>query len=584
MIIVKKFLILFVLSLFCFILCFFVALQPNIVNKQTGPSNLVALPPNIENTQTGPSNSIALPPNIVIDKQPGPVGPGFFYSSDYPNDAACIQAALDAAKSGDQIIIRDGDYYITKCIKQYNKNLNIIGEGKVTLHLQNTDSVFGLLFEGSRITNQQLSKSSYKGSSKITLINASQVRPGYLIRIWNNHRWCPLIYPDQMTGETYLVKSVAGNTVTLNEPLIRNYNLSDSSQVEVYNPIEVHFKNIRLEDYRPTDSRMGLTCRYCINSTVNNCYFNASGLSNLNFYTSYNMSIHDNEIYNAVKPGSGYGVAIWSGSAYAYIYNNYIKNCRHDITSNEDDYLTLNRELYVYNNTLIGGSLTGAEVVDAHACTLDYHIYNNDIYPQSGHFAATDASYFFEFYNNTVHGGDNFGGGVLGRGNIDGTTRLIENNTLYDSSYIYAARGSGIGDTLTIENNTQYNGLSGVTSYNGYNTSFTNIVIENNHFVNMSDYGIRYRFSTDINSLKIRNNKIENIPNTGYAGILLEGKGFTYNSVIVQNNNLINVFCPKIIIKDIPKAIISENNIIENNTGLVLFAVFRRLQHRDMHL
>ena len=36
-----------------------------------------------------------------------------------------------------------------------------------------------------------------------------------------------------MTGEIYAVKSVNENVVTLNEPLLRDYNLSDTVQVNI---------------------------------------------------------------------------------------------------------------------------------------------------------------------------------------------------------------------------------------------------------------------------------------------------------------------------------------------------------------
>ena len=96
------------------------------------------------------------------------------------------------------------------------------------------------------------------------LTDASQVRQNDLIKIWKNVQWCPLPvadnYPDQMTGEMYAVKSVNGNVVTLNQPLLRDYRLSESVQVEVYRPIQMHIKNIRIEDTGRTTVHHGLFC------------------------------------------------------------------------------------------------------------------------------------------------------------------------------------------------------------------------------------------------------------------------------------------------------------------------------------
>jgi hypothetical protein len=173
------------------------------------------------------SSPAALAANIVIDKEAGSAEPGFFHTPNYANDAACIQAALDYSKSGDTITIREGDYYITKGIYQKNKSLSIIGEGKVTLHIQTSNKESNdIYFGGSLITSKTLSANVKKGSSQVVLTDASRVHQNDLIKIWKNVQWCPLDYPDnypdQMTGEIYAVKSVNRNVVTLNQPLLRD--------------------------------------------------------------------------------------------------------------------------------------------------------------------------------------------------------------------------------------------------------------------------------------------------------------------------------------------------------------------------
>ena len=256
------------------------------------------------------SSPAALAANIVIDKEAGPTGPGIFHTPNYANDSACIQAALDTSKSGDTITIRRGDYYITKEIYQTNKSLNIIGEGKVTLHIQTPDR--GILkemnqeifFNGSLITSKNLSANANKGSSQVVLTDASQVRQNDLIKIWKNVQWCPLDvpdnYPDQMTGEMYAVKSVNGNVITLNQPLLRDYSLSETVQVEVYRPIQMHIKNIRIEDTGETMLHHGLVLQYCKDSSVTDSWFNNSGFGAVCLYSCFNVSVNNNEIYNSL--------------------------------------------------------------------------------------------------------------------------------------------------------------------------------------------------------------------------------------------------------------------------------------------
>jgi len=75
----------------------------------------------------------------------------------------------------------------------------------------------------------------------------------------------------------YVIKSVNGNIVTLNQPLLRDYNLSETVQVEVYKPIQMHIKNIRIQDTGATMIHHGLVMQYCKDSSVTNSWFNNSG-------------------------------------------------------------------------------------------------------------------------------------------------------------------------------------------------------------------------------------------------------------------------------------------------------------------
>jgi hypothetical protein len=110
----------------------------------------------------GLSSSAALAENIVFNKEAEPSGLGLFHSPNYANDAVCIQPALNYSKSGDTIIIRAGNYYITKGIHQTGKSLNIVGDGKVTLQIQTSSKEYNdLFFGGSLITNQKLSPISW---------------------------------------------------------------------------------------------------------------------------------------------------------------------------------------------------------------------------------------------------------------------------------------------------------------------------------------------------------------------------------------------------------------------------------------
>ncbi|AKB19679.1 hypothetical protein MSWHS_2816 [Methanosarcina sp. WWM596] len=487
-------------------------------------------------------------------------------TSDYKDDATCIQAALDNSKSGDTITIREGDYYITKRISQKDKSLNIIGEGKVTLHLKTAEGNNNIRFAGSKITTQSLSANAQKGSSKVILSDASQVRQNDLIKIWKNVQWCPLDYPNQMTGEIYAVQSVNGNVVTLNQPLLRDYKLSETVQAEIYRPIEMHIKNIGIQNVNAAGVYEGIKLSYCKDSSVTDSWFKDNGQASLRIDTCFNVDVKNNEIYNSIHEGNGYGISVADAAAFVNIENNHIENCRHAIMSGTGDFKALNRDIVISNNILIGANIASSHVIDAHPMTIDYTIIKNKIYPETKFVAFYDGTLQSIFSENEVYGGH---GAVARRCNLNDGVHVIKGNHIETEGYLYAGTGNGIGDTLVIMNNNQNNGQQwyGV----GLNSeSFRNIVISKNHFGDLSGRGVDLTFHIDDINLEISDNTFENIRR---EGIYLDGNSYTNGNVKIQNNNLINVYPSspgsEIKIKNIQNAFVSGNQILEEDSSVM---------------
>jgi hypothetical protein len=526
--------------------------------------------------------------NIVIDKEAGSAEPGFFYTPNYANEAACIQAALDYSKSGDTITIRKGDYYITKGISQKNKSLNIVGEGKVTLYIQTSNKEYNdIYFGGSLITSGTLNNNAKKGLSQVVLTDVSKVHKDDLIKIWKNVPWCPLDYPDnypnQMTGEIYTVKSVSGNVVTLNQPILRDYNLSETIKVEVYRPVEINIKNIRLEDTGETMSHHGLAMQYCKDSSVTNSWFNNCGFGAICLYSCFNVSINNNEIYNSLLPNSGYGVNVASGTAFVNIEHNHIENCRHAITGNSAELKSLNRDVFIADNTLIGANITGSNVIDSHADTIDFVVTKNKIYPQITSetlyyctfleyrspqelpffFAFSDGTQQSTFSNNEIFGGY---GGIFTRGAVSKGVHVYENNTFNDMLGNMYEGGNGTDDTLIIRNNTQNSGMRGIIFpfYGG----FKNILISKNTFSNLSYQGVYQKFLMDGVNLDISKNTFENL---GREGIYIDGNSLKNGTVKIQKNILINVNTSNsstgITVKNVQNPEITVNSAAGSNTA-----------------
>ncbi|MDQ1251657.1 MAG: hypothetical protein QG646_765 [Euryarchaeota archaeon] len=422
-----------------------------------------------------------------------------------------------------------------------------------------------ILFNGSQVANPNITVNAYKDSSQIVLSDASRVRQNDLIKIWKNVQWCPLPdpnnYPDQMTGEMYAVKSVNGNTITLNQPLLRDYRLSESVQIEVYRPVQIHIKNIRIEDDTGAGTlHHGLVLYYCKDSSVTDSWFNNSGFGAVCLYSCFNVSVNNNEMYNSVRPGSGYGVNVASGSAFVNVTNNYIKNCRHAVTGNSAELKSLNRDVFIAYNTMIGANITGSNVVDAHAVTIDFVVTKNKIYPQLPRYNAfADGSQRSVFSNNEIFGGY---GGIFKRGAVTDGVHIYENNTFNGISGEMYTGGNGIDNTLIIRNNTQNKGGYGI--YFPLQGGFRNIIISENTFSNLLRQGVYHKFFINGVNLNISKNTFKNI---GREGVYIDSNSFKNRDVRIQNNILINVATSNsssgVTVKNIQNTVINGNQILK---------------------
>lgn len=500
----------------------------------------------------------------------GKIKPAQYACSEYENDAACIQAAIDAASPGEELIILEGVYNIPSQISSSGKSLTLIGRGNVVFNISSPVGVNnGLCFEGIIITsNLSVASDATIGTPTVTVSNGSSIQVGDIIKIWKNIQWCPLDYSDQMTGEMYKVKSVAGNVITLSENLYRSYPVSDGSYINVYRPIEIHIKNIKIVQSDATGEYEGISIRYSVDSSVSKCDIQNAGFAGVSFYSSYNVKILDNIITNCIKTGSGYGVGIWSGTAHADISLNNISNCRHCVTLNTDERNSLVRDVDIHNNIMTAATITTSYCVDSHNMAIDVHIHDNHMYLPNGAMSAFwDGTLNSVFENNKIYGGY---GAVERRGSINNGIRIIKNNYLEGSvnSRLYRAGYYSTGEHLEISDNSQIGGSYGIQFESNTNRteSFKNLVIKNNTLCNLTYDGISIVLNGDDGNIVIDGNIIYEANNNGISII---ANSHTTDSVCVSNNNIIDFnyayhYFSGILITDILYAVLENNKIYDN--------------------
>ena len=443
--------------------------------------------------------------------------------------------------------------------------MTIIGSGNVTFDINTgVASQPAFYFYGSEIDAEYLAIDANKGETQVVLNDASNVRQSDLIKIWKDVQWCPDDYPQQKTGEMYLAESVDGNTVTLNQPLIRDYGKSDNSISEIYRPIRIQIDNIKFQNEDPTGNLEGLALRYCKDSLITNCWFNDNGQASIRLYSCFNVELANNYISDSRRRGRGYGISIADASSFIYVHNNQIENCRHCIMSGTSQFEALNRDVLISNNTLYGSSVPDANVIDAHPMTIDYKVTGNSVYPVSGFFAFYDGTLESVFSDNYVYGG----GGVKRRGSVDDGQHVIKNNDVEGGS-LYQSAGYGVGDTLLISGNSNKNGEYGVALDS---EDFRNVTIDGNTFDGLSVDGIyivMQSSTSDAMDVTVSNNTISNVQKNGMYLKRSDGANKMNLEVtgnIINNVNLLSGDCDGIYMEDTREANVT-NNYIPDDTG-----------------
>jgi len=493
----------------------------------------------------------------------GKTNSGADYICDGVDDHVQFQACFNAAPSGSVILILPGTYTFGAGVTVYQnyKDLTIIGLSApedVVINVATYNPA--IYFNGQLVSNQNLTANAAKDAWAVTVSSTSGIAAGDIIVINNNVKWCPDYYADQTAGEAYLVKSVSGGTINLNEPLLRAYNTSEASEIKVYRPIRMHIENITLSNASGTGEYAGLRLSFAKDSIIKNCHFYNNGLASVRVQGCYNCFVEQNKIMDSIHAGNGYGISVYDAAAYITLRDNRVENCRHCIMSGTSSFEALNRDIVIENNTLIGGDVTGSDVLDCHPSTINQFVRCNKIYPKSTHNAIWDGSKYSIIESNEIHSGY---AAICRRGTVTGGYHIIRDNYMDGSAIMYTAVDTSIGDTLIIEGNQ----FIGPSSY-GINLdaeTYDHIIIKDNIIKDCTSHGIIIIGRHAGTCISIEDNEIRSL--VGNA-IKIDHSSYTNGKVRIHGNriseaNRNNTTWSSVYLKNITNASITGNRITD---------------------
>lgn len=500
---------------------------------------------------------------LVVDDDAEPAVSGLYLVSNYADASACIQAAFDAAASGDTVIIREGNYGITRQVSQKGKDLTITGSGEVKFNINLGSGNPGFYFAGKSVKDSDFASDAKTGESAVALKDAAGAAAGDIIRIYNNTLWCPDDYPTHKAGELYEIKSVSGNNITLETPLIRDYAVANGSKAMLYRPVSVKVSGLSFYGAGAEAEVQGLTLEFCKDSSISQSHFENNGQAAIYLRTCSNVDVGDNTILSSNMTGYGYGVAPVNASATINIHDNVIRNCRHAITSGDSNDYGVNRDIFITENELHRDNGKSA-VVDAHPTTINYTVTGNTIYAE-GVSAFNDGTIYSVFSNNKVYGGV----AVTHRGNITDSVKIITGNTIEGADSAIFSEGKPSFKEIAIKDNVLVggSGVDGILMSGAI--SAEKLTITGNSIKNSKNGMAITLINAGSSAIDISGNTIENAQRSGiYLNLDATDSSSvrTISGNIIKNADRSNGEYQGISLVNVDYADIDENQITDSTT------------------
>lgn len=369
------------------------------------------------------------------------------------NDKTVIDSAVAYISSGGTLVLRGSFTPASQILVE--KDINIIGQNcTINIPVGYTGNDI-LMFRGDTIRSTTLTFDVSAGASSVPITDASGVVPGDLVLVYDDSIYNTVDYPTVKRGELHRIRSVSGNTITIEDDLLYSYDFDSLNATAVLiSPIKISISSVSVVGLAQTitDYR-GIYLSGCVDSVISNCVFSDISVRANCAYRSYNVAYRDCVISGCNYVGYGYGIAVLNACSHVSIDCD-ICNCIHSITVGCDSTPGQSRDVCV-----TGGSYN---FIDAHAYAESLFVSNSVIR-----------------YGDIVSGAKHtvisackiYDGEISCRGNWDNRTFVIRECSLFgegvNGGIVFNNPSYPMFYLLVVENNTFYNTAYGISVLTG---------------------------------------------------------------------------------------------------------------------
>ncbi len=274
------------------------------------------------------------------------------------NDIIFSEVLASSLDQGAILIFPSGNFLFNKTIN-LPSNIVIKGQGadKTTFTFDLGGKGHSITASGRPVINDTtyLVKTFYKDDISVKVHNVTLFSEGDWIQIiQNDTNLVTSSWAIHSVGQIVRIKSIAGNTITLDSPLRMEYNLERTPYIRRINPISnvgiECIKIVRKDDTAPEQSS-NINFNYTVNSWVKcveseNCTF-----SHIQARNSSNLTISKSYMHHGFDYGGGgraYGVMLHSTTNECLVEDNIFERLRHSMIVQSG----ANGNVFAYNYSL----------------------------------------------------------------------------------------------------------------------------------------------------------------------------------------------------------------------------------------
>ncbi|MFD2261727.1 NosD domain-containing protein [Lacibacterium aquatile] len=234
---------------------------------------------------------------------------------------------------------------------------------------------------GTRTVQSLLTANASASAATVTVADGSQFPVGSYVMLAQNKLWDMLDPPKGATyGEMHRVKAVAGNQVTLDEPVLYAATVAEGARLERLDFLAgITLRNVSASGQGLGYNQIGVDLSVCRDILIEGCSFDLFAHSGITIGTSAHFQVLRSQVTRGRRPGFSYGVAIQHGSHWGNVTDCFFSDLRHGVSIGGSQGVC--RQIVIKGNNCYGCVEAG---LDSHPAG-DYIVFaNNTLFQEGG--------------------------------------------------------------------------------------------------------------------------------------------------------------------------------------------------------